>query len=228
MSSLSLVKTEAVDRQCEPLARLAAERTLIAKDLAEVDRKRARLGEAIDAKNQAIAAVDGLNAGEQEEVRIWVSSGCEGEQPKPDAAARARLTARLAATTQTAELAKSAAVDLDAEAGRLHSRLASIAGEMYRANLAAVVEQIPEIETAIVDAMRVQAEQLLRLKGLMIVLAEELSTALSRGDALSEAALRAAIVHLESLKTPTIDQNYQDMVAASSTWRARLRGETSA
>ena len=73
------------------------------------------------------------------------------------------------------------------------------------------------------DAMRTQSENLLQLKALMEALTQEQAEAFARGDEQRAAALRVAMNRVHSLEKPTIEQNYQDMVAASAAWRARLK-----
>lgn len=167
MPPLAIVKTEVAGRDIDPLAQLEAERTLVMRDMAEVDRRRARLAEAESAKGDAERALNDLGGREVDMVKQWAAGGCEGEQPVPDTAARARLTARLAEATRAAEVARLAGVDLDAEAGRLQSRLASIARQVFEAKLSAVLEELPGLERATVNAMCTQSENLLQLKALM-------------------------------------------------------------
>jgi hypothetical protein len=223
MPPLAIVKTEVPDRHPDPLAQLAAERTLVTKDLAEVDRRRARLGEAEAAKSAIVAALNALGEREMEAVRVWVGSACEGEQPRPDAPERAHLTDRLAALTRAAEIARTASADLDAEAGRLQGRLGAIARQVFEAKLAAVLEDLPALEAATVNAMRTQNENLLKLRALMIVLSDEQSAAFNQGDEERAALLRAAMQRVEGLQKPKIEQTYPDMIAASAAWRARLK-----
>lgn len=108
MPALSVVSSP------DPLAQHEAERTLVMRDMAEVDRRRARLAEAESAKGDAERALNDLGGREVDMVKQWAAGGCEGEQPVPDTAARARLTARIAEATRAAEVARLASVDLDA------------------------------------------------------------------------------------------------------------------
>jgi hypothetical protein len=66
------------------------------------------LSEAEAAERAAIEAIKALGEAEIDAVKVWVASGCEGEQPRPDAEARRVLTETLMAAIEAREAAERA------------------------------------------------------------------------------------------------------------------------
>ena len=67
------------------------------------------LAEAEAAERSAFAEIVRLGEQEFDRVRCWIASGFEGEQPKPDQAARRSLADRLSAAMAAREAAERAA-----------------------------------------------------------------------------------------------------------------------
>jgi hypothetical protein len=57
------------------------------------------------AERAAIAEIGALCERELDAVKVWTASGCEGVQPRPDAAGRKRLADRLTAAIAAREAA---------------------------------------------------------------------------------------------------------------------------
>jgi hypothetical protein len=110
MTALKIVPTAAPD----PRSELLSERGAVIAKLEAVGHKLARLGEAERVEREAFAAIGALGAHEIEAVKIWAASGCEGDQPKPDAEARRALSDQLAAAVSASGAAKAAAADVRA------------------------------------------------------------------------------------------------------------------
>lgn len=72
-------------------------------------------------EREAFAAIGALGRREIDAVKAWIAGGCEGEQPKPDMAERARLSLGLSAAIKAREAAEKAARGPEGQASHVHA-----------------------------------------------------------------------------------------------------------
>jgi hypothetical protein len=126
-----------------------------------------------------------------------------------------------AIATPEAELDAVAAVQV--RWNKITAELRHLATQIYAVKLENVLADVQEIENLLHDAIRVEKEQLMRLRTLLVVLVDEKSAALTRGDEASAAAIQSLMVRVENLKRPAIEQNQGSFLVAVAAWREALR-----
>lgn len=207
----------------DPTAELKVERLRVVTQLAEIDRKRSRLAEAEQAERDAFAAIGALGERELEAVKTWVASGCEGEQPKPDAEERRVLSDRLANATRTAELARSAAVDLDTEAKSLRARLAGIDGEIRAAHIARLLDRHADLLADCGRHASVLRGALASIEALPVAMIEAGRRAFDVGDEQTARAFYATAEKMRARELTAIEPSPAEVTAAVAEWAQRIR-----
>lgn len=208
--------------QPDRIAELQARRDAVHGEINRLNRPAETLAQA---RATLVAAEAELAEREQAKRRAWESWSLAptGEPPEGDPEEHRTLEQRRALASADVRAGEAAVAAVEPRLSTLLNELRGIAGEIYRAKLASVVAELPEIEKALADALRAQIEQLVKRRGLAVALAEELSTALSRGNSVIETDLRSAIVRLENAREPQGGVTWGDVQAAAARWMEKLR-----
>jgi hypothetical protein len=218
MSALSIVKTEVPDRQSalhEKRAALESEYQRISKPEAT----RAAAAAAVGAAEEEIRALD---VADREAWASW-AAGSTDKPPEPNHKARQDAERRRALAAVDLRGAEAAASAVLPRQTQILAELRALGPQLFAIRLESIMDEVQEIENALVSALRAQAENRLKIRGLMAALDAEQSDATARNDEERASAVRAAMRRVASFDEPTVTSTYGDIVAASATWKAKLK-----
>jgi hypothetical protein len=154
----------------------------------------------------------------------WAENPTVSEQPTVRHDERRQLEQRRALAAADLRAADAAVSAVQVRIGQLSAEMRALAPQIYACRLESVMTEVPEIERQILDAHRQMHEELARLRGLNVALAEEKAAAFNRGDEASAIRIQEALSFVESLQQPAPGASSWGMVLAQAeTWRAALR-----
>ena len=93
-----------------------------------------------------------------------------GEAPTPSHKERTQLEQKRALAAADVRAADSAVAGVQGRVAQLHSELRALGPKIFEVKLEGVLGELPELEKALVDALRVQADSRLKIRGLMAAL----------------------------------------------------------
>jgi hypothetical protein len=187
----------AIAQPSDPAEALQSERAVIIAELAEADRRLAKLREAELEEENVIKEIAALGEQEIASVRAYVASDMTGPRPEPDANARRALTERMARAVDATKAAGVVGSEIEAQAAATRSRLVRIDAEIRMLKIATLehrfADRVSEF-AAIASKMR---SALLEIRALPIALVDIGRAAFDRGD---EAYARACYATAERMR----------------------------
>jgi hypothetical protein len=189
-----------VDQTSDRLAALLERRSELEGELKVVSAPESTRTAAAAALASAEAALAELDRSERAAWIAW-SENPDSEQPAPRHEERRRLEQRRALGVADIRAADAAISAVQGRLIHLSAQMRQLGPQIYACLLEDVLAQVPEIERQILESHKLMYEQLSRLRGLHIALAEEKAAALNRGDEASAMRLQEALADVDIILT---------------------------
>jgi hypothetical protein len=193
---------------------LRAERARIVSDLEIIAKKRTRLAEAESAQKEILAELEAIGRREDDNVRQWVASGCDGPQPASLDKERQRINAKLASAADGARAAKAVAGEIEAAAVPLQGRLAAIDSELRTLRVTAIGNEFQDRVSDFEASASEMREALLEIRALPIALVDIGRAAFDRGDEAYARACYSAAARMRETRLPEVEPSKVEILSA--------------
>jgi hypothetical protein len=191
-----------------PLERLRQDRAGLTHELAELTGVAAKLRATASAGDALSAELDKLAEIETAEVKVWAAGLCVGPAPKFKSAERQALAVKMAATNATADAARGALADTDAQVADLTERLAFLNDHIEQAIFDQIEREHGDVVSEFVEAIEKGSQLATRISGLALLFRET-------GNSQRAAAIFAT-------KLPAVSTNPREVQLASDAWARRV------
>jgi hypothetical protein len=195
----------AITRPPDPAEALRSERASIIAELAEADRRLAKLREAEREEENVIKEIASLGEREIASVRAYVAGDMTGPRPDPDAKARRALTERMARAVDATKAAGVVASEIEAQAAVARSRLGAIDSELRSLRVTTLEEQFQERVTEFAEIASKLRLTLREIRSLPLALADLGKAAVDQNDHSYARALYGAAERMRGVRLPEVE-----------------------